>query len=119
MEPTGMSTEFSGREERSETEGHPIGERWRIEDIPIEKIKTNDLWIRSDWDRDLDTLAKSIDDDGLLQFPAVRDMGEGYYELIFGHRRYLACKRSGRKPTFSKPSHKPSNLLIVLRLASM
>ncbi len=68
-----------------------------IHDIPIEKIQVNEFWSRNDWQEDLDSLATSIETDGLLQFPAVRDRGDGTFVVVFGHRRYLACKRSGRK----------------------
>jgi ParB/RepB/Spo0J family partition protein len=70
--------------------------RREIRDIPIESVKVSEFWIRRDWQEDLDSLAESIDIDGLLQFPAVRDNGDGTFTLVFGHRRYLACKQSGR-----------------------
>jgi ParB family transcriptional regulator, chromosome partitioning protein len=68
-----------------------------IHDIPIEKIQENEFWIRSDSEEGLDSLAESIDKNGLQQFPAVRDNSDGSYTLIYGHRRYLSCKRLGHK----------------------
>jgi len=75
----------------------PAEKRPEVHDIPIESIKVNECWIRSDLQEGLDSLAESIDIDGLQQYPAVRDNGDGSYTLIYGHRRYFACKELGYK----------------------
>jgi ParB/RepB/Spo0J family partition protein len=85
--------------EKTAVAGSPTGPsdtKPTIHDIPIEKIRVNEFWIRSDWQDDLDSLAESIEADGFLQFPGVRDNGDGTYTIVFGHRRYWACKQSGR-----------------------
>jgi len=68
-----------------------------VREIALEKIRENKFWHRSDAEEGLDSLAKSIEKTGLLQFPRVIDDGDGYYTLVFGHRRYLSHKRLGRK----------------------
>jgi ParB/RepB/Spo0J family partition protein len=86
--------------DKNKMSGHPAevtDKRPELRDIPIEKIKVSEFWIRSDWEEGLDSLAESIDLNGLQQFPAVRDNGDGSYTLIFGHRRYLCYKQLGRK----------------------
>lgn len=75
----------------------PVNSQPAIREIPIGRIQANDLWVRSDWQEGLDSLAESIDADGILQFPGVRDNGDGTYTIIFGHRRYSACKQSGHR----------------------
>ena len=61
----------------------------RLEDVPIEKIKLGDRH-RDDLG-DIDTLAESIRDVGLLQPIGV----DPYYTLIFGERRLVACEQLG------------------------
>lgn len=46
-------------------------------EIALEKLRPSKFWIRSDWQEDLNSLAESINTDGLLQFPEVRENGDG------------------------------------------
>jgi ParB/RepB/Spo0J family partition protein len=97
MDAIGVNNKSS---EKNEMPGHSaaaIDRRPEVHDIPVEKIKPSEFWIRSDWEEGLDSLAESIDLNGLQQFPAVRDNGDASYTLIFGHRRYLSYKQLGRK----------------------
>jgi ParB/RepB/Spo0J family partition protein len=52
--------------------------------------------IDNEQDNKIDELAKSIEHSGLLQPIVVRTVMNGY-ELIDGHRRFLACKKLGWK----------------------
>jgi ParB family transcriptional regulator, chromosome partitioning protein len=65
-----------------------------IGDIPIAKIKQSKN-IRHKVS-DTAELAKSIEQKGLLQPILVRTM-DGYFEVVAGNRRYLACKSLGWK----------------------
>lgn len=46
-------------------------------------------------DGDVAELAASIESQGLLNPPLLRDAGDGNYEVIAGQRRLLACRRLG------------------------
>lgn len=43
----------------------------------------------------IESLMESIQAVGVLQRPRVREIGEGFFELVFGHQRAEACKRLG------------------------
>lgn len=69
--------------------------------IALEFLHTNKYQPRHDienqtWQAKLNKLAKSIEEnatddfDGLLQEPTAREIGDGHYELAFGHRRKAA-----------------------------
>jgi ParB family chromosome partitioning protein len=58
----------------------------KIEDVPVRKIKQVQRY-REDLG-DLETLAQSINELGLLQAIGVNE----YYELVFGRRRLYACE---------------------------
>lgn len=75
----------------------PDTKKSEVHEIPLEKIRVNKFWHRRDAEEGLDSLAKSIEKTGLLQFPRVIEDGDGFYSLVFGHRRYLSHKRLGRK----------------------
>ena len=68
-----------------------------IRDIPIDSIKFNDFWHRTDLDKDVDSLMESIEKTGLLQFPGVTDNGDGTYTLVYGHCRYICYKHLGHE----------------------
>jgi ParB family chromosome partitioning protein len=72
----------------------------QIYEYPVEKIPLNKI-IKSkfnyrDIEENLDELAKSIAQNGLLVPVIVRPL-ENYYELISGNRRVEACKKLGWK----------------------
>jgi len=97
MDAIGIDEKSSEKNEMSGHSAVAIDKRSEVHDLPVENIKASEFWIRSDWEEGLDSLAESIDINGLQQFPAVRDNGDGSYTLIFGHRRYLSYKQLGRK----------------------
>jgi len=72
-------------------------EKLELREIPLDKIKISEFCQRDDAEEDLNVLAESIEQHGLLQFPTVTDDGDGYFTLIFGSRRYLAYKCLGRQ----------------------
>lgn len=66
-----------------------------IEKIKLSKIDAAPEPIRSEWDdKEMDSLAASIKEHGLLQPPGLRTVGDRY-EIIFGHRRVEACSLAG------------------------
>ena len=67
------------------------------EKISLKKIDPSPEPIRSEWsEADMDSLAASIKEVGLLQPPAVRAANDRY-EIVFGHRRIEAARRAGFK----------------------
>lgn len=64
-----------------------------LREIRIEKIVPNKYQPRREFIEDkIKELAESIKQNGLLQSITVRDMGNGFYELIAGERRLRALK---------------------------
>lgn len=67
-----------------------------IEDLPISEIKLPANQLRSQLD--LEELSMSISQNGLLQPIIVRTLDSiPSYEIVAGSRRYLACKKVGRR----------------------
>jgi ParB family chromosome partitioning protein len=67
-------------------------------EIEISLISPNPKQPRTVFDEDqLNELAASIKEVGLLQPPVVRSIGSGKYQLIMGERRYRAAKLAGLK----------------------
>lgn len=67
----------------------------RVEEIEIEKIRTNPYQPRRDFDKNaLDELKESIQNYGVLQPILVRKQEDGY-EIIAGERRIRAAKLAG------------------------
>lgn len=64
--------------------------------LPVQEIAASPHQPRQYFDEgELDSLAQSIDRDGLLNPISVRQSPEGGYCLIAGERRLLACKKLG------------------------
>ena len=64
-----------------------------LREIRIEKVVPNKYQPRREFTEDkIKELAESIKQNGLLQSITVRDMGNGFYELIAGERRLRALK---------------------------
>ena len=67
-----------------------------ITTLPLQRIEPNPNQPRKRFDEvELQALADSIAQHGLLQPLAVRDMGNGYYQIIAGERRWRACRLAG------------------------
>lgn len=68
----------------------------RLVYLPVNKILPNPYQTRSGFDRgNIEELAKSIKNYGVLQPIGVRLINKKIYELIFGERRLMACKMAG------------------------
>lgn len=68
----------------------------KLERIAIEHITPNPRNARIEFKQEtLDTLAKSIESEGLLNPITVRQMGLNKYQIVAGERRYRACKQLG------------------------
>ena len=88
---------------------HPLGrgleslipgtkENDRLVKIPTAQIKPNPYQTRRNFkEEELNSLATSIRNKGLLQPIVVRELEDGNYELIAGERRLRACKLAGVK----------------------
>ena len=64
--------------------------------MPIEMLRASPNNPRKHFaDADLDDLAKSIRDKGLLQPIVVRPLSQGDYEIVAGERRWRAAQRAG------------------------
>lgn len=64
--------------------------------LPLQRIEPNPNQPRKRFDEvELQALADSIAQHGLLQPLAVRDMSNGYYQIIAGERRWRACRLAG------------------------
>lgn len=65
--------------------------------LPIDKLKekANHPFQVND-DEKLTALAESIREDGLHQPIIVRPIADGFYEILAGHRRTMACRKIGR-----------------------
>ena len=67
-------------------------EQGAVTKLPLQKIEPNPNQPRKQFDEEqLQALADSIREHGLLQPLAVRDM-DGYYQIIAGERRWRACR---------------------------
>lgn len=70
----------------------------RVVLLPISEIMTNPSQPRTNFSEEqLEILARSIRENGLLQPLTVRRNTEGKYELISGERRLRACKKLGEE----------------------
>ena len=69
-------------------------EKFEWRDIPLDQITISEFCRRESYD-DLDSLAKSIAKDGLLEPVGVTENSEGHFTLIFGSRRYKVHKQLG------------------------
>ena len=64
--------------------------------LPLQKVEPNPNQPRKLFDEEqLQALADSIAEHGLLQPLAVRSIGEGYYQIIAGERRWRAARMAG------------------------
>lgn len=69
----------------------------RLEDIKINQIVPNKANPRLEFnEQELQALADSIEELGLLQPITVRKLGLAEYEIVAGERRFRACKMLGR-----------------------
>ena len=66
--------------------------------IPLQKIEPNPLQPRKSFDEEnLNQLAESIREHGILQPLSVRKTETGYYQIIAGERRWRAARLAGLK----------------------
>ena len=66
----------------------------QVKELPLEDVIRNPNQPRKLFSKkDIDELAASIEEKGVIQPLVVRHIGGGKYELIAGERRYRACKQ--------------------------
>lgn len=66
--------------------------------LPLHKVEPNPDQPRHDFDEEeLEALSESITVHGVIQPLTVRDMGNGYYQIIAGERRWRASRMAGLK----------------------
>jgi len=66
-------------------------------EIPIDQIKIPESRARSQWtDDQLEYLKASLSKFGVIQFPIVRELSDGSYELVDGENRIRTAKNLGR-----------------------
>ncbi len=74
----------------------PIQENTPYKLLPIHKVEPNPDQPRRDFDEEeLQALSESISVHGVIQPLTVRDMGNGYYQIIAGERRWRASRMAG------------------------
>lgn len=67
-----------------------------VTSLPLQKVEPNPNQPRRTFDEgELESLADSIREHGILQPLAVRPMGEGFYQIIAGERRWRAARLAG------------------------
>ena len=71
-------------------------EKSAYQQLPIYKVEPNPDQPRRDFDEEeLQLLADSITEHGIIQPLTVRQMGSGYYQIIAGERRWRAARIAG------------------------
>ena len=74
----------------------PLEETTGYKLLPIHKIEPNPGQPRQDFDpEELQELAESIAEHGLIQPLTVRPLDNGYYQIIAGERRWRASRQAG------------------------
>lgn len=64
-----------------------------IENVLLSSVRPNPFQTRQGEDPlHIENLAKSIEEQGMLQIPSARKLDDGTYELVFGHSRFAAYK---------------------------
>jgi ParB family chromosome partitioning protein len=92
------------------------GSEPRYELVPLDRINPNPLQPRKKFnDADLEELAASILEHGVVQPVVVRPVGGGY-ELVVGERRWRACTKAGLSaiPAIIKDASDPESLEVAL-----
>jgi len=93
-----------------------VGEKDRLEEIPLADIRPNPRQPRQSFDLEsIEQMARSIETFGVVQPVVVRPTG-GHYELIAGERRLRAAKEAGleRIPALVKESTDIDSLEMAL-----
>jgi len=68
-------------------------EKSAYQKLPIYKVEPNPDQPRQDFDEtELQALADSIEEHGIIQPLTVRELGSGYYQIIAGERRWRAAR---------------------------
>lgn len=90
----------------------------RLLRLPLDKIQANPFQPRLDFDeQELNALAESIKEMGLLQAITVRETKQGEYQIIAGERRFQACKRLGKTTIDAVLMQVEDSELAILALA--
>jgi ParB family chromosome partitioning protein len=71
-----------------------------IEELDIPNIESFVYYVRQGRDNEIDDLANSILQNGLLQ-PVIVRMKGSHFEIVAGNRRYAACKKLGWRKIIS------------------
>ena len=88
-----------------------------VQTLPLDQILPNPHQPRRNFeDRELEELAESLKEHGVLQPVLVRRKGDGLYELIAGERRYRAAQLAGlgRLPVIVRNSNDEKTLALAL-----
>ena len=73
-----------------------VPQRDQVTMLPLQKVEPNPNQPRKLFDEEqLQALADSIQEHGLIQPLAVRSVGEGFYQIIAGERRWRAARLAG------------------------
>ena len=73
-----------------------IREKGPYKTLPIQKVEPNRNQPRQDFDEEaLEALSESLATHGILQPLTVRELANGYYQIIAGERRWRAARMAG------------------------
>lgn len=73
-------------------------DKMNVQQISLDRLvnfRNHPFSVPDENDKEIQALAESIRTNGVLTPAIARPNGDGYYELISGHRRKLACKVAG------------------------
>jgi ParB/RepB/Spo0J family partition protein len=70
--------------------------RWGVREIAVELVQPSSRPVRASWDEGkMGELVASIRQRGVIVPVKVRPLEGGRFEIVFGHRRFEACRRLG------------------------
>lgn len=95
----GLGDLFARTDDESLADGRsePLADGSYFAEVPVEHVKPNPRQPRTVFDEDeLEELAASVAEFGVLQPVVVRQVGRNHFELVMGERRYRASQIAGK-----------------------
>lgn len=95
----GLGDLFARTDDESLADGRsePLADGSYFAEVPLEHVKPNPRQPRTVFDEDeLEELAASVAEFGVLQPVVVRQVGRNHFELVMGERRYRASQIAGK-----------------------
>jgi hypothetical protein len=123
----GQPNRTSYRDQRGHSESYETRRAGMIQNIPLQNIQPNPFQTRHSEDLEhIQSLAKSIQEHGLLQIPSARlfleqmsGSGNDLYQLAFGHSRLAAYKILAGSKDIDNPQDFESMPLNIVELTDI